>query len=81
MMDMHMALALTIIKARNGVPWKEDWPLAVASLFVANAVIELERGIRDALEQEDIHAVLAAFGRWNNWYLLPEDRETLDQAE
>ena len=75
MMYMHMAHALAIIKSRKGVPLEKDWPLAIAALFVADAAIEFQNGISEALAQGDIHAVHAAYEKYMDWYLYSEDRE------
>lgn len=75
-MDMHMAYALAIIKSRKGVPREKDWPLAVAALFLADAAMEFQESIGEALERGDIHAVHAAYEKYMDWYLLPEDRES-----
>ena len=72
---MHMAYALAIIKSRKGVPLEKDWTLAVAALFLADAAIEFENSVGEALAQGDIHAVHAAYEKYMDWYLLPEDRE------
>ena len=75
-MDMHMAYALAIILSRKGVPLEKDWPLAVASLFLAEAAVEFQNSVGEALLQGDTHAVKAAYEKYMDWYLLPEDRDS-----